>query len=463
MRRIAIIGSGVVGLLAAHGMLKVGCSVDLYTDRSGEQWLRESKPTGAAVRFGRALEYERELGLDFWNDTAPNTPGVNFVLCLQPGTPFLELNGRFTAPALTIDVRLQSSHWLEEFEKRGGRVFIEQIDLARLDQIAGEHDLTVIASGKGELNTLFPVDTERSIYTKPQRHLSMVFTSNANETRDFNQAPVRFYELPTAGETIWTPCYHMTLGPSWILFSEAREGSPLDRFRGVKSGEEMLARYKQLIRDVYPWDWEWAKDMTLSDPNGWLVGEITPTIRKPVGYLPSGRVVTFVGDAGMIFDPIGAQGANNGNKMARHMAQAVSRHGDAPFDAAWIEQTFEDFYRSEGEAAYSFNNVLLEGVPAAGQELFAAQYGSDGRIENITGTQKIANDFADAFSDPRNMTDVLTETKRAREIISQHMGGSALTAIVKGRAAIIWNQILWRLGLLKKFGFQHQVWPVAKN
>jgi siroheme synthase (precorrin-2 oxidase/ferrochelatase) len=73
MQRIAVIGSGVVGLLAAHSFLKVGCSVDLYTDRSSEQWLNDAKPTGAAVRFGKALEYERELGLDFWNDSAPNT------------------------------------------------------------------------------------------------------------------------------------------------------------------------------------------------------------------------------------------------------------------------------------------------------------------------------------------------------------------------------------------------------
>lgn len=459
MRRMAVVGSGVVGLLAAHSLLKVGCAVDLYTDRSGEQWLNESKPTGAAVRFGKALEYERELGLDFWQDSAPNTPGVNFVLCLQPGTPFLELNGRFGVPALTVDVRLQSSRWLDEFEKRGGCLFIEKLDVARVDEIAGEHDLTVIASGKGDLSTLFPVDAERSVYTKPQRHLSMVLVTNANDSRAFNRTPVRFYELPTAGETIWTPFYHKTRGPSWILFSEAREGSVLDRFREVKSGEDLVDGYKQLIRDVYPWDWDWAKDMTLSDPNGWLVGEITPTVRKPVGRLPSGRVVTFIGDAGMIFDPIGAQGANNGNKMSRHLARAVVKRGDAPFDATWIEQTFEDFYHDEGKAAYHFNNVLLEGIPAAGQELLAAQYGSDGRIENLNAAQKIANAFCENFSDPCYNADAITDVERARQLIRQHTGSPAMIAIMKGRLAIIWDQIRWRLGARRRFGFQYQVWP----
>ena len=237
------------------------------------------------------------------------------------GNPFLVLNGRFAIPALAVDLRLQSSRWLDEFEKRGGRLHIEKIDMARLDEIAGEHDLTIVASGKGALSDLFPVDAERSIYTKPQRHLSMVNVTNANDPRDYSSLPARYYELPTAGETVWTPYYHMTIGPSWNLFSEARYGGPLDRFQGAKSGEEVLGAFKQLIKEVYPWDWEWAKDMTLADPNGWLVGQITPTIRKPVGRLPSGRVVTFVGDAGMAFDPIGAQGANNGNKMARHLTR----------------------------------------------------------------------------------------------------------------------------------------------
>jgi 2-polyprenyl-6-methoxyphenol hydroxylase-like FAD-dependent oxidoreductase len=66
MRRIAIIGSGQAGLVNAHGLLRAGYQVDLYSDRTGAQWLNESKPTGTAVRFGLALEYERELGLDFW-------------------------------------------------------------------------------------------------------------------------------------------------------------------------------------------------------------------------------------------------------------------------------------------------------------------------------------------------------------------------------------------------------------
>ena len=51
MRNIAIIGSGQAGLLAAHGLINAGYRVTLYSDRTADQWLNESRPTGTAARF----------------------------------------------------------------------------------------------------------------------------------------------------------------------------------------------------------------------------------------------------------------------------------------------------------------------------------------------------------------------------------------------------------------------------
>ena len=48
MRSIAIIGSGQAGVLAAHGLLRAGHDVALYSDRSPEDWLERSRPTGTA-------------------------------------------------------------------------------------------------------------------------------------------------------------------------------------------------------------------------------------------------------------------------------------------------------------------------------------------------------------------------------------------------------------------------------
>ena len=81
MKRIAIVGSGISGLAAAHGFVRAGFAVDLYSDRTPEQWLTESRPTGTAARFDLALSYERELGLNFWDDVAPPGEGVFLTFC----------------------------------------------------------------------------------------------------------------------------------------------------------------------------------------------------------------------------------------------------------------------------------------------------------------------------------------------------------------------------------------------
>lgn len=76
MRRIAIIGAGQAGLLCAHGLRLAGYDVTLYSDRPAEAWLTEARPTGTAARFELALAYERELGLNHWEQEAP--PGRAF-------------------------------------------------------------------------------------------------------------------------------------------------------------------------------------------------------------------------------------------------------------------------------------------------------------------------------------------------------------------------------------------------
>jgi len=50
MRRIAIIGSGIIGLIAAHALRKARYDVTLYSDRTADQWLRESRPTGPSAK-----------------------------------------------------------------------------------------------------------------------------------------------------------------------------------------------------------------------------------------------------------------------------------------------------------------------------------------------------------------------------------------------------------------------------
>src|SRR4029079_858749 len=90
-------------------------------------------------------------------------------------------------------------------------------------------------------------------------------------------------------------------------------------FANVKSGQEAVAMVKQIIKELFPWDEPFVRDMELADPLGWLTGAFTPAVRTPVARLDSGRVVTALGDTAISYDPIAAQGANNGIQTARQL------------------------------------------------------------------------------------------------------------------------------------------------
>lgn len=448
MRRIAVVGAGIAGLVAAHGLVRAGYDVTVLSDRTADQWLA-GRPTGTAARFAPALAYERELGLDHWEREAPKVSGAHLLACPRPGNQLATLIGRQTTPGVAIDVRLQSHRWLHDLEARGGRVKIETVSLDRLDAIAAEHDLTVVAAGKGELASLFERDEERSVYREPQRNVAMVVVVGPTLEREgIPFVGVKNNIIEGVGEAVWIPYFHRDVGPCWNLIFEAKAGGPMDVFMGAKSGAEALASARRTIETLVPWDAAWARDMALADELGWLVGRITPTVRRPVGRLPSGRLVTCIGDTAVLFDPLAAQGANNGTKMARHLVQRVIAHEDRPFDAAWMTETFESFWTTLGHPAFALTNLMLEPMSLAGRLLLMAQYGSDGRDRDgaRTGRQALADWFADGFAEPAQILDALTDVAKARRVIGEILGGWWGRPVAAGAMGIAWRQLRQALG-----------------
>ena len=82
-----------------------------------------------------------------------------------------------------------------------------------------------------------------------------------------------------------------------------------------------------------------------------LTGAIAPAVRKAVGVLPSGRIVTPLGDTAISYDPIAAQGANSGVKQARHLVDAIVARDERPFDAQWMTSTFDAFWNEHARRA----------------------------------------------------------------------------------------------------------------
>src|SRR5690606_17159755 len=126
-------------------------------------------------------------------------------------------------------------------------------------------------------------------------------------------------------------------GPCEIMVFEGLPGGPLDCFGDAGSALEHLARSREVLERFLPWEAERCRQVELTDANGVLAGRFAPTVRHPVGRLPSGRLVLGMGDAVVVNDPITGQGSNNATKCFKVYHDAIVAHGDAPFDAAWMQ------------------------------------------------------------------------------------------------------------------------------
>jgi len=306
---------------------------------------------------------------------------------------------------------------MNDFERKGGRLVIEKVTVSRLDTISKENDLTLVAVGRGPLAKLFERDGNRSVYEKPQRKLAMVLVTDANPMRfeGIPFLPIKINFLAKYGEAFWMPYYHKKHGASWSLLFEAKPGGKMDRFDDCKSGTEIVEKAKEVIKELMPYDYAWCKDLKLSDKLGWVKGEVTPTIRNPIGKLPSGRSVMALGDTLISMDPIGGQGANLGNKQVKHFVQAI-REKEGLLDDEWILKTAESFWNDHGEATVRFNNALLEPLTKAGILMMISQYGSTG--DSKKPNQQIANAIIENFRDPRTISDAFLNTETAKSLIS---------------------------------------------
>lgn len=439
-RKIAIVGSGHAGLVAGHALLQAGHDITLYSDRTAEQWLHGSRPTGAAARFASALGYERELGLAHWEHLAPKAYGAHLTVCPSARNRLVTMTGRSDTFFQAVDLRLQSHRWMIDLEAAGAQVVIDKVDVAKLDEIAARHELVLVATGRGPLAELFPRDAERSVYDAPQRKLAMVIVTGA--AQDIDGVPflgARFDMLAPYGEMVAVPYYHRDHGATWCVSFEAKPGGPMDRFDGCTTGEDVVAIAKQLFRELLPWQAEWAEHMELADPQGWLTGAVTPMVRVPVGRLPSGRVVMPVGDTAISVDPIAGQGANLGNKLVQRIVATIAAAPGATFDAAWMTRTFEAFWADHGAATVAYTNLLLEPPTAATQMLLIAQCGSTG--SGAAPHQRIADAMFENFVDPRRMTAAFLDRRLANQVIGELSGHSWLRQLVSGALRVAASQI----------------------
>ena len=440
MPRIAIIGPGQAGSLAAVGLMNAGYDVSLYSDRPADSILNETAPTGTAYIFGDTVAVERKHGVETFEDVALPADGIHLYFNPKVGQELVQIRGELDEhTGYAVDVRLKAATRMTQLTAGGARVIIEHVTPARIDEIAAANDVTLVATGKADLANMFERDAARSVYDKPQRYLAMVIVKNiATDGTGFPNrlpgfTPVCFNFYGDIGEFFWVPFYHKTQGKCWNLVIEAKTDSPLDTYRDVSSGDEMLERVREIVRTYAPWDWVTMKDMELIDDDAhpWLRGAFPPTVRKPVAHTESGHAIWSVGDTSFAFDPIGGQGAGCGARQAGYYADAIIERGEGPFDEEFMETTFEGFHGWHGGPSYNFNNVLLEPLDAIGKLVIISAFGNP----------DVAQRFFQGFNRPWELHPMLTDKAAARSYVAEAAGGSWRAANMKGTFKIIKGQL----------------------
>lgn len=415
MAKVSVIGAGQAGMIFAYALMQKGYDVTVYSNRTPDDWLNNGPPTGTAYLYGEVIDIERELGMDYWSHEMFGGNGV--LLDFKPtlaGDAHMVAAGRFKTTGGAIDQRMRIHRWLEDMESKGGKLVIEAVTPERLDEIAAASDLTVLAAGKADLGNLIPRDEDRSVYSAPQRYLTMCIVEGVegwNDRVDFT--PVKFNFFGDAGEYFWVPYTHKTAGHTWCALFEAKTGGPLDRFRDCSNADEVVDVARKLIAEVAPWEAETSRNMrpVEDDPFCWLKGAFPPTVRKAYGRLPSGGLVMPLGDTAVTFDPIGGQGGNCASRNAKFTADAVIARGEGPFDEAWMEDVNAGFWDYHGRAAYTFNNILLEPLTEAGQTV----------LMEASRNRTFADEkFFGNFSTPNNFFPWMEDLDEAKKVVAEY-------------------------------------------
>jgi flavin reductase (DIM6/NTAB) family NADH-FMN oxidoreductase RutF len=403
VKRVAIVGAGQSGLQLAHGLLEAGYEVSLFSDRSGDEIL-EGRVRSSQCMFDSALEIERDLHLNSWEEQCPKVEGISFTVPDGIGGLSIDWAARLDNFAQSVDQRLKIPRWLAQLKSRGAELHIKAVGPEDLAAYARTHDLVIVASGKGALGQLFERDPGRSPFSQAQRALALTYVTGMQARMPYSA--VCFNLIPNVGEYFVFPAL-TTSGPCEIMVFEGVRGGPMDCWSGDLTPAEHLARSKQVLETFLPWEAARSRNVELTDDNGILSGCIVPTVRNPVAKVAHIPILGMA-DAVVLNDPITGQGSNNAARCAEIYLEAILERGDAPADAEWMQQTFDRYWTGYAKWVTEWTNLLLK-PPAHVLRLL------DCAGKNPT----IASAFANGFDDPRTLFPWFMDPTEADKFIQQ--------------------------------------------
>jgi hypothetical protein len=411
MREVTIVGAGQSGLMVACGLIQKDYKVNLVSNRTADE-IRKGRILSSQGMMNPAIQAERDLGLRFWEDECPYWEGLQFTIVAPDLSRAISFNRPTPGQWESLDQRIKMSGWMEKFVEWGGNLIIEEADIVSLEKYAAQSDLVLVASGKGEIGNLFERDAEKSPYDKPMRALALTYVFGmdriapvTNDMEPFHG--LTWYGYPEVGEYFTTRTL-TTSGLCDVMIFEGVPDGPMDCWHDIKTPEAHLEKSMWILSKYFPWEAERCKNVELTDDNGILTGRFPPTVRKPIGTLPSGTRVMGIGDTVCLNDPVTGQGANNAAKCGKIVYDRIVKHADAAFDASWMQSVFDEYW-NKAKHVTKWTNSLLEVPP-------------DGAFMVLTAAQnntRIADHIFKGFDDAELYEPWFYDVKAAEDFIAK--------------------------------------------
>jgi hypothetical protein len=409
MRKIAIIGAGQAGLHLGISLVDAGYEVTLFSDRTPEAILN-GRLMAMPILFPDTLQLEQRI--NFWHEEFPGSDQFRSEVCDPEGNLVLTASHPLEQPWQGVDQRLKFFMWMHEFVKIGGELVIRAMTVTDLEECVQNYDLVVVCTGRGSFSSLFEQDKQKSNYDKPKRNIvGIIATGLQGDSADLRTS--KMTAIPEVGEIVQFPFYAKGKFPAQLIAFEAYPGGPMDQFSQIQSGQEALEMSKKLIQQFKPGYYEVVKDMQLADEQAWINGAITPTVRQPIGRLPSGAIVMGLGDAVILHDPLSGQGANSATKMAHLVKQRIIEHENQRFDESWMQRVFDEFW-NYAQYTTALTNCLLS-PPDYLQDIIVAM------AEN----PEVTRDYINGLNHPPSFSSWFFDAESAKEYLAQKKANKA--------------------------------------
>jgi 2-polyprenyl-6-methoxyphenol hydroxylase-like FAD-dependent oxidoreductase len=406
MAGIGVIGAGVAGLHLGLLLREHDVPVTIYTDRSAEQVANGRLPNTVSHHH-HTLERERALGVHHWD--AAEYGYVCHHHGIVGGPEELRFRGDYLHRSSIIDYRLYLPRLMADYEERGGRLEVRPLRPEDVERMSQDHDLMVVAAGRGAFGAMFGVRAEKSPYHKPQRRLSAGIYHGVAYSEPKG---VGVHVSLGHGELLELPIYSREGFATALLF-EGIPGQDLEPLADLRYEDDRELFDRTVLAKLerhFPLCAERVdrSEFGLQGPSDILQGALTPVVRNDYVRLANGRYAIAAGDVHCLVDPVNGQGANSASYSAWMLGQAIVE--DYAFDERFCRRVAAERERFV-LAISDWTNLILNAPPYV-LEL----------MEEMSRTKSLCDEYARNFNHPDRQWDALATPERVAGFIARHSG-----------------------------------------